>query len=181
MIANGRAAALLAVLLSLAAQAGADEPCRDDPRFRQFDFWLGQWEVTQRGSGQRAGFNDIRATQNGCLIEEHWRSLDGSTGFSINYFNPLSGLWRQVWVADGYSIDYQGGLRDDGSMHLEGTLFDYRRGRESPFRGTWMRQDDGSVRQLFEIRGDAKDDWQVWFDGIYTHVDARQPAVEGPP
>ena len=174
---------LLLGLTCLSAMANNTSPCRDDDRFRQFDFWLGSWEVRQREDNRLAGYNEITVSQNGCLIEEHWRSVNGGTGFSMNIFNPVSGQWRQVWVADGYSIDYRGGLRADGSMRLEGKLYNYRDGTASDFRGTWIPGKDGTIRQLFEIRpGDEGDDgWAVWFDGIYRPVGSHRGAREGPP
>ena len=45
-----------------------------------------------------------------------WTSIQGGTGSSMNYFDPVERQWRQLWVAGGYSIDYTGGLNETGSM-----------------------------------------------------------------
>jgi len=45
-------------------------PCRT-PEYRQFDFWIGDWEV-QDPAGQIVGHNLVALEQSGCLIVEHW-------------------------------------------------------------------------------------------------------------
>ena len=74
--------------------------------------------------------------------------------------------WRQVWVSGAATIDYAGGLDDDGAMALEGEIA-YRNGTTAPFRGVWTLQDDGSVRQHFTQYDAETKQWNDWFIGIY--------------
>lgn len=144
--------------------------CQSDPHFRDFDFWLGHWSVKTNQNGQAAGKNIIKKSEADCLITEQWTNTQGGTGFSINYYNPASKLWRQVWVsAPGVEIDYTGGLNKDGQMVLTGTITTYQTGQINPFRGTWTPNADGTVRQLFEQQA-IDGTWSVWFDGIYTRI-----------
>lgn len=141
--------------------------CSDLPRFNEFDFWLGNWEVIDNRTGNRAGSNSISKTEAGCLIIEKWLSGNSGTGTSINYFNPVQNQWRQLWVSAGqYSIDIVGGLKA-GSMVLEGDIY-YFSGNSNKFRGTWTPNDDGSVRQFFEQFNEDTNSWDVWFDGRYV-------------
>lgn len=145
--------------------------CLGDPHFRDFDFWLGTWRVTERASGNLAGTNTITSIEGSCALEERWTGKDGGTGMSINYYNSVSGQWRQVWLsASAYSIDIVGGLDDRGAMVLEGTIFYYRSGKSQPFRGTWTPNPDGTVRQHFEQANPESGEWSEWFDGLYTKV-----------
>jgi hypothetical protein len=41
---------------------------------RQFDFWLGDWEVRD-ATGKLVGHNGIEAAHNGCALIEHWWSV----------------------------------------------------------------------------------------------------------
>ena len=41
---------------SLAAAAQTAPPCKARPEYRQFDFWVGEWDV-QNPQGQTAGTN----------------------------------------------------------------------------------------------------------------------------
>lgn len=152
------------------AQNLVQNSCLDDPRFNQFDFWLGAWRVTDV-NGVHVGDNRIEKTEAGCLITENWINVQGQTGFSMNYFNPMTEQWRQIWVsAPGVEIDYVGGLNESGAMQLEGTITYFGAGTSAPFRGTWTQNDNGTVRQLFEQFDDNSGEWQVWFDGLYTRV-----------
>ena len=161
---------LALALLPVGARASEDRPppCADDV-YHAFDFWLGEW-VVHTASGELAGRNSIRARERACLLVESWRGAQGGTGTSLNFVEPDSGRWRQIWVSANGTIDISGGLQEEGSMVLDGTIV-YRvgehAGREFPFRGTWTPLPDGRVRQFFEeARVDG--DWKPWFEGFYS-------------
>lgn len=142
--------------------------CEAATGFSDFDFWLGEWDVyTNDNKRQIQGSNSITRHHKSCLIMENWTSVQGNTGSSMNYFDPVEDQWRQIWVAGGYSIDYTGGLNESGSMVLNGKINYYNTGKSLPFRGTWTPNSDGSVRQLFEQQDPASLEWAVWFDGLY--------------
>lgn len=163
---------ILAAGLPAGAQSPPPNACGTDPRYRAFDFWIGDWEVTGL-DGQVLGTNRITKEADGCLILERWRSANGGEGWSMNMFDPLAGTWRQVWSSRNLLIDYAGGSKETGVMVLEGTLINLAQEAPSPFRGTWTAQEDGSVRQHFEIFSappntpDAGPQWRDWFIGIY--------------
>ncbi len=163
-----RVLGLTVALTLFALPAGAQAPidCHQSPEHRQFDFWLGEWEVKDP-NGVLQGQNRIEQVQAGCAVAEYWQGAKGGAGQSINYFHPATGLWRQLWHDTGYSIiDIQGGLRDT-SMVLEGTIFYLKSKQDSPFRGTWTPLPDGRVRQFFQLQ-DGNGQWQTWFDGYYS-------------
>lgn len=166
------ALAIVLAMLTLPAASSAQNQqppapiCQTTSEFRAFDFWVGEWSVFDT-TGTQAGQNRIESRENGCVLVEHWTSASGGTGMSMNWFDNVSGKWRQVWVANGYNIDIVGGPDAAGAMVLVGTLHNYRQGQSSDFRGTWTPNQDGSVRQLFEQK-DSTGTWQVWFDGKYV-------------
>ena len=151
-------------LFSCSALAAGENPCTAEA-YRQFDFWRGHWEVA--AGGKPAGHNRITSEHNGCLLSERWKSVQGGTGSSMNFYDPARGQWRQVWVSAGTIIDIAGGL-DAGSMVLEGTITDLASGEQLPFKGVWTPLEDGRVRQFFEEYRDAG--WKPWFEGFYTKV-----------
>lgn len=147
--------------------------CEVTPEYRQFDFWLGTWDVYNNApgdnNGKHAGVNVIEKGEGGCVLYERWKGDGGGSGFSMNYYNAIKKEWRQVWIAPAaYSIDYSGGLDEAGRMVLEGTIYVDRRGDSVPFRGTWTPNADGTVRQFFEQYDAESDSWQPWFDGKYV-------------
>ena len=169
-----RAAAPAVLFIAIVAFA-QDTPappapaCQGSPGFDDFDFWVGEWDVYSTDGQERLlGHNRITKHYGDCLVMEEWESAGGGGGMSINYYNGVTGEWRQVWVSDGYAIDYTGGLDADGAMVLEGHLFDYRQNTKSGFRGIWTPLDDGSVIQHFDIHNGGNDTWTVWFDGRYV-------------
>ena len=138
--------------------------------FSDFDFWVGEWEVFDSATGEKLGEDIIQKIESGCLLLEHWKSVSGGTGTSLNYYNPVTREWRQVWVSEGrYAIDIVGGVRS-GSMVLEGSIYNFA-GAVWDFRGNWTPRPDGSVRQFFEQFNHDSNDWATWFDRRYVRKD----------
>jgi hypothetical protein len=178
---------LLAAMCGLLAIASAatttPEPetinpaCAEAP-FRDFDFWIGIWDVNSP-DGKTSGVNRITSEEGGCLLVERWSGVSGSTGQSYNYVDRKTGLWRQIWVSSGFTIDYSGGLDPGGIMRLEGTIA-YAQTPENngPFRGAWTPRDDGTVEQSFHQWSEDAEEWVPWFIGIYTKQspEEKQPS-----
>jgi hypothetical protein len=167
---------LLASSMALAQnEAGVEQPAAtpgcSSEQHRQFDFWVGHWEVTS--GGQPAGRNHIELVSNGCALAEHWASATpGFTGFSLNIFDRTSGQWHQTWVdSSGLLLQLDGGLVD-GNMVLSGEL-PGPDGGSVTHRITWTPNGDGSVRQHWETSTDGEE-WNTAFDGLYVRADAGQ-------
>ncbi|MEX2468460.1 MAG: hypothetical protein WD396_01770 [Pseudohongiellaceae bacterium] len=159
--------AVLTALVPFAPALAQESGCGELPGFSQFDFWVGDWDVFHYASGEKVGENRIEKLEQGCLLMESWEGSEGSTGTSLNYYNPVTREWRQVWVSSGrYAIDIVGGLRGD-AMLLEGSIYNFA-GAVWDFRGTWTPQADGSVRQFFEQYNHDGEVWEPWFDGRYV-------------
>ena len=167
-------AAALVVSASLIAQEPApprQDPCNGMEQFSQFDFWVGEWTVAI-ADGTQAGRNLITKEKGGCLLTEHWTSVRGGTGFSLNYYDPTAGEWVQNWVdGSGSIIDIRGGI-EEGSMVLTGTIQYVGNGKVNAFRGKWTLLGDGRVRQFFEESTDGGKSWTTWFEGFYSRQSA---------
>jgi hypothetical protein len=138
--------------------------CNSD-EYRQFDFWIGKWSVTE--GGQPAGQNSIEPDLKRCALFESWSSVDGSRGRSINFYDRERRRWHQTWVDDrGGALELDGGLVD-GSMVLEGERPDAKARTPARHRITWTPQPDGSVRQHWQIRKGEHSNWETVFDGLY--------------
>ncbi len=163
---------LLCLILPGMALGQAPQPfdCQASAPHRAFDFWLGSWQVTDRDGKTTYGQNTISSRERGCLLFEEWRSARGSSGSSMNYYNPSNEQWHQHWVDSGNTIIYTAGGLEDGSMVMEGTIYYLAQGREAAFRARWTPLEDGRVRQFFEEQ-DAQGQWQPWFEGFYRRTD----------
>jgi hypothetical protein len=148
-------------------------PCVFSEGHRQFDFWVGEWDVFTP-QGKPAGTNSIQKDEQGCVLVERWKGGGGGTGMSINYYDPGKEKWVQQWVASGASVIYlEGQLNEEGAMVLVGELTN-RNGESSPLRGTWKPLLDGRVRQLFEQSTDGGETWTPWFDGYYVRQGSNE-------
>lgn len=158
----------LATLLSAQSSGGSSCPCCQ-PEFRQFDFWVGDWETFNPGD-TLVGTNRIVILQDSCVIQENWISARGAyTGTSYNFYDPQTGKWRQTWIDNqGASLFLSGGL-EDGKMVLYSEKMKNSQGQDYLNRITWTPNPDGSVRQRWEVSSDDGQTWRGVFDGIYRH------------
>lgn len=147
-------------------QKRAAYPCLFDERYRQFDFWIGDWNVHST-DGNPQGHNVIERGKSGCTLTERWTSLNGGGGFSVNFFDPRSEKWNQVWVdSRGGNFRLTGAFQGN-SMVLQG-VHTAPDGSTELIRGRWTLMADGRVRQFFEQSKDAGKNWYVWFEGFYS-------------
>lgn len=156
--ASALALALLALPSALAAACDASA-------FRQFDFWLGEWQV-HTPDGKLAGTNRIERQYDGCVIHEHYTTGRGYSGESLNIYDEPRMVWHQTWVDNSGTLLSIEGQFLDGRMVLQGQSTGSD-GVITRHRITWTPNPDGSVRQLWEST-DAKGEWSVAFDGKYT-------------
>jgi tetratricopeptide (TPR) repeat protein len=140
-------------------------PCDSDEKHHAFDFWIGEWDVSQ--SGQAAGTNNIQSILGHCVIFEQWEGLSGTLGKSFNYYDPGYDHWRQIWVSDsGTVIEFTGQARDGGIFYTAETI-DPADGAVTHHKFEFTQNDDGSVRQFWATSTDAKETWTTSWDGHY--------------
>lgn len=161
-----------------AAQTAAPPPPRPPaactaPEHRQFDFWVGDWDVYRTGTETRVGRNRIEKVYNGCGIREHWTPVRGPEGGSLNMYDPADKRWHQTWQ-DGANarVEFDGGFVD-GKMILTG----YWRGVGGPGKDALVRMvytpnADGSVRHQGAQSTDHGLTWSSAWDLTYK---PRQP------
>ncbi len=141
-------------------------PCQS-PEFRQFDFWIGEWDV-QNPQGKPAGTSVITPVLSGCAIHEEWHSAGSRyAGNSYNTYDRARSVWHQTWVDNsGLLLQLEGEFKD-GKMVLEGE----RPGAEGGTvvnRITWEELAPDSVRQVWDASSDGGKTWQRQFDGLYV-------------
>lgn len=141
-------------------------PCQFAAEYKQFDFWVGEWNV-ETPQGQPAGKNTIERLEDGCMLMESWTGALGGTGKSINFYNASTGKWRQTWVdSTGNVVEYEGGYKD-GAMRFEGNPAN-KNGQVILRRLTLSSQGPDRVRQLFEQSTDDGKTWTPQVDLIYV-------------
>jgi hypothetical protein len=142
----------------------APRPC-SSPEYRQFDFWVGEWDVSIAG-GKAAGTNRITPALGGCALREEWAGASGVHGTSLNMWDATAKRWRQTWVDDKGNVLLLTGQFRNGKMTLEGEG-PGEKGETVRNRITWSRIPEGRVRQLWETSRDGGKSWAVEFEGTY--------------
>jgi hypothetical protein len=159
---------VLVALSSRPAGAQTTPPAKACTRseYRQFDFWIGEWDV-MLPNGKRAGVNRIEPILGGCALRESWSGVGGNHGTSYNAWDATRGRWHQTWVDNQGTLLVIEGAFADGRMVLQGETVDTA-GRKQLQRITWEQSSPGQVRQLWESSDDGGSTWTTAFDGRYT-------------
>jgi hypothetical protein len=162
--------ALIAFASAAAAQPAsqpAPPPACESAEHRQFDFWVGSWDVSRPDTGQMVAHSLIEKLYGGCAIRENWMPLNGfGHGGSLNSYRPNEKKWRQVYTGAGNGwAEYSGGMAGD-AMVITGTQT-MANGSQTPVRITYERGADGSVIQIGEQSSDGGKSWQLSYKFIY--------------
>jgi hypothetical protein len=148
-------------------------PCMANQQAREFDFWIGEWDVYPNGSAQLVGDSKIELASGGCMILENWTALGPfpNTGKSMNYVNTITGKWEQLWIGSGgMNINnpqkFVNGVYSDGAMR-----FDFEQsnpqGQKQIGRFIFFNQGSDQVRQFNEVSSDGGKTWTTSYDFVY--------------
>lgn len=154
----------------LAAPARGEPPACAAPEYRQFDFWLGDWDVRPRANPSAPpSRNTITKIHDGCVVLETYVS-GGYTGQSFNMRDPSIGKWNQTWVDKAGGLHVYWGEARDGNMYYEGEMPDPNNPTTARLRTklTFFRIATDTVRQFSEATRDDGKTWFVNYDLIYT-------------
>ncbi|HEU5291872.1 MAG TPA: tetratricopeptide repeat protein [Cyclobacteriaceae bacterium] len=145
-------------------------PCMGNAQARQFDFWIGEWDAFVRGTNNLAGHSKIEMASGGCMILENWTSVGAPfSGKSMNFVDPVSGKWKQIWVGSGATpnaSEFLNGEYRDGAMRFE---FETRnpQGGKQLVHFYFFNEGPDQVRQFHEVSNDAGKTWTTTYDFTY--------------
>ena len=145
-------------------------PCDYKPENRQFDFWVGDWDVSNTQAGSAAGISHIERAIGDCVIWENWTSLGntGYTGKSYNIYNADFKRWEQFWVDNlGGVIHFYGGLKD-GVMDFYTDDLPQSDGTKLKRHLQFFSLASDRVRQFSQGSTDGGATWSVEYDLSYT-------------
>lgn len=149
-------------------------PCADG-HHRDFDFWLGEWDVYGNGSQTPTASSRISIREEGCVIFEEYSVAGAFSGVSINFYDPAKEKWHQTWMSSSAgSVYIEGGVNLDGAMVLTDDGLDIAKITGVLNRVTWTPNPDGTVRQFWESSSDGGATWSVAFDGLYKKKKAAE-------
>ena len=153
----------------------ASSPCDTMPKAREFDFWIGDWNVYAPG-GQLAGTNSIQKVSNGCALLENWAANGGGgTGKSLNFYNATAGYWQQTWIgAAGGPVEFREGVLKDNTLSFVTRA--NAPGNPVTSRLSFTNLGPNRVRQHAEATTDNGATWTTTYDFQYL----RQGSNEKP-
>ena len=135
------------------------------PEARQFDFWVGHWDVYAKAKpDQKLAESLVENLYDGCAIRENWMPLSGGAGGSLNAYDPEKKQWRQFWASQSSAL-FHGGWTGS-AMVLEGVWPQPGKPHQMT-RMTYTPLADGSVEQAGVSSDDGGKTWAPSFDLIY--------------
>lgn len=143
-------------------------PCRYSEQARQFDFWIGEWDVKST-TGQQAGSSSIQLMLGECVIYENWTSAppQNYSGKSFNLYNTATGKWMQTWVDDkGAVMEFIDGVYKDNKL----VFITKPDAKNQITRLTFFNMEPNLVRQLFEVTSDNGKSWTTTTDLYYHRI-----------
>ena len=143
-------------------EAGPAPVAEPQDVLRQFDFWVGEWDVYSTQTGDLSGTNDITLVSGGEMLLEEWRNTSGGRGTSLSWFEATDRKWHQMWITLGEGATESIGEWKDGVMLLVSKEGDVVTGRCA-----WTPREDGTVRQHWETTKDGGTTWKTEADLIY--------------
>jgi hypothetical protein len=149
-------------------------PC-EDSEFRQFDFWIGDWDVVSTGGGNAAGTSHISKEMGGCVVWENWTSagVAGYFGKSYNTYNPNLHRWEQYWVDNAAgTMFFYGGLKD-GVMDYWTDDVPQPNGDKLRRHLQFFNLGPDKVRQFSQGSKDGGKTWAVEYDLTYNRRDGK--------
>lgn len=161
---------LLIVFNSLNSLQAQKLPC-SNPVYRQFDFWVGDWEAF--GPKGKAGDSKISIILDSCIILEEWTSAGVQQGLryagkSFNTYNSATKQWQQTWVDNvGNTTAFVEGKYEDSKIIYKTKPFYFKKDSLAIRKLTFFNLGPDKVRQLGEISKDNGSTWATEYDLEY--------------
>ncbi|MBI4748337.1 MAG: hypothetical protein HY774_07590 [Acidobacteria bacterium] len=147
---------------------------------RQFDFWLGRWNVAIPGINFPV--QDVITSfglGGGIAILEDFRAGAQPIGTSISLYSPKTGKWYQTWYdTDQLLIEMAGGVQD-GNMIIQGPHFGTATGERLLGRITFSRITAQNLDFLYEVSTDKGKTWQLSLSSRFTRMPGTLPPPAG--
>jgi hypothetical protein len=162
------------VLLLSQAIIAQKLPC-SNPVYRQFDFWLGEWEAFGK-NGQKAGDSKITLILDSCVILEEWASASLQQGLryagkSFNTYNSATKQWQQTWVDNvGGTNEYMQGKFENNKITYTSTPFKFTKDSMAIRKMTFTNLNPLKLRQHGEISKDNGISWTTEYDLDYRRI-----------
>jgi hypothetical protein len=135
---------------------------------RQFDFWLGEWDLTWGGGGRGTASVYLDLDDKVVVASLDARPSRDYQAIGHAVYDRVDGCWKHTWVdSDGSYLDFAGGF-EDGVMDLRrDALAD---DGFALYRVRWFDIARNTLRWAYERSGDGGATWDVLWEIGYRRV-----------
>jgi hypothetical protein len=168
-----------ALLVTSVLQMNAQKKPCSNLVYRQFDFWIGEWEAFGP-NGKKAGDSKITVILDSCIILEEWTSASVNQGLryagkSFNTWNAATKQWQQTWVDNaGGTNEYLEGKFEDNKIIYISKPFPFSKDTMAIRKMTFTNLSPVKLRQHGEITKDNGATWNTEYDLEYRRK-AKKP------
>jgi hypothetical protein len=164
------AASILMILLSSPTRQASATPATTTnacagPAYRQFDFWIGDWDTYRINNGNPAqtsvARNRVTAILQGCALHESYTRNDGYAGESFTSYDASRKVWHQTWVSNQGELTVVEGTQQGNRITLSGSITDNQGVQWQ--RVSWEPW-QGGVREICIGSRDGGKTWTTLFD-----------------
>ncbi len=143
-------------------------PCKYSTESRQFDFWVGDWDVVNSSDGNPVGSSHIAQELGDCVIWENWTSAGlPYAGKSYNAYNTTLKRWEQFWVDNSQGMIFFYGNLKDGIMDFMTDEIPQANGTKIRRHLQFFNLSPDTVRQFSQQSADGGKTWAVEYDFTY--------------
>lgn len=148
-------------------------PCMYSKEARQFDFWLGDWDVYV--GPNKVGENLIELDTQGCTLVENWKNNSGGMGKSLNVYNAAKKKWQQFYVSgQGGVFLFEGDFREkDKHMYFTAETLGAN-GVKVMHIFEFFDLPDKTVQQRWKQSTDEGKTWNTVWDSIYKRKSEKK-------
>ena len=138
------------------------------PAYRQFDFWLGEWDIVG-ADGKKTGDDKVVQILGGCALQETWTGAKSGQGMSVSAYDPATKRWHQMLVDDSGAVLKLEGEFADGKMVLIGRRPSQKeKGVTIIHRIAWTLTPDHRVHQQWEASTNEGRTWRPVSESNYV-------------
>ncbi len=174
----------------------ADSSRCDAPEARQFDFWIGEWDVSNRQANPAAPSNStlyatgsaelrVYPVADGCGLVEHWEGNLGwgrVLGFSLRAYDPRTDSWSILlnWPAPNSGTPATFSTFEGGFRHGRGEFFNSIVGADGNVTKSRFTFSDISSNRYRWDGASSTDDGLTWKTTWIMEGNRRDTLTNGP-
>jgi hypothetical protein len=150
----------------VSAAESAKPPACSAAQYRQFDFWVGDWDAFDVDNpATKVARTRVDRILDGCVLREDYQDTSGMKGQSFSIYDSSRKVWHQSWVTNRGRLLVIEGTMQSGEMVLSGADRTAD-GEERYIRGVW-KSVEGGVRETAVVSTDRGKTWKPWFDLVF--------------